>query len=230
MGKQYLNGVVYGGVTITGDEKLSFSVDYSTVLFSNYVTTWDASLTYTATQDCIAYVATKSDGSSSVLIYVNGNIAFDAGSATDRQTVTIFLKKGDVISKRVLSGSNSILVKYDIYPIIYKALHEYSTDEKVIGTWFGETLYEKSINTNFGSGEVRKLIDYTSSNVKHLIDVNGYIVSSDNCGIPIGSNNSLYFDGSDDNCKTGIYVKRGESSYWGTNPSIYVTIQYTKTS
>lgn len=116
------NGSKFVNVDQSGGGGGSINVDYSTAnkLYSGSTTSWSTPLTYTATQNCIAYVRLKSDGSSGLTLTINGDTVYNTavtGQNNTSQSAIFFLKTGDVLSKRILSDPTSIYVGYDIYPM-----------------------------------------------------------------------------------------------------------------
>lgn len=113
------------------------------------------------------------------------------------------------------------------------AVH-YDGNEKVIGTWFGETLYEKTFHLSNKSISVGKNIIVSASDLSSLsIDkvigtVNGCITLSGGTyviNIPYGMGATSYATADYDSAE-GIRVWRGGSAF--TANDIYLTIQYTK--
>lgn len=106
------------------------------------------------------------------------------------------------------------------------AVH-YSEDEQVVGTWIdGSTLYEKTISTDFGSATT-KTINISSIGIANVISVEGFVVATDNRSVLIGYNDAgkVSYSGVKNN---EIVVVRQYDSTYGSNPSIFVTIRYTK--
>ena len=106
---------------------------------------------------------------------------------------------------------------------------DYSTEEKIIGTWIdGKPIYQKTLSVTMPSnGEIS--IDTTSLNIASLIDAKGWHESNVYGGlIPTPVNNGkacLVFY----NKNNGqIYLYNDFTNYGGRNG--YLTIQYTKTT
>lgn len=93
------------------------SADYSTALYSQSTSSWSAELTYTAPKYCVVDLRMKSDGYNWLEIYVNGNVVFSQVDNVERQH-TLFLKPGDILSKRVMSDSHTITVAYRIFEMV----------------------------------------------------------------------------------------------------------------
>ncbi|MBP5598187.1 MAG: hypothetical protein J6Y02_22660 [Pseudobutyrivibrio sp.] len=105
----------------------------------------------------------------------------------------------------------------------------YSTDEQIVGTWIdGSTIYEKTISTDFESSTT-KTINISSIGIVNVISIEGFVVATDNRSILIGYNDAgkVSYAGVKNN---EIVVVRQYNYSYGTNPSIFVTIRYTKSS
>lgn len=115
------------------------------------------------------------------------------------------------------------------------AVH-YDGNEKVIGTWFGETLYEKTFHLSNKSISVGKNIIVSTSDLSSLT-IDKVIGTVDGCitlsggtyiiNVPYGIGATSYVTADYDSAE-GIRVWRGGSAF--TANDIYLTIQYTKTS
>lgn len=113
----------------------------------------------------------------------------------------------------------------------------YSTDEKVVGKFFGKTLYSKTIiNHPLTSGE-QVFVDtgLQVSSIEHIFfdkSASFLIRNNGNVQCGIGSTGGFnfdtrYFSKTDGvNWKAGLYI--GESIY--QDSTVYVTICYTKTT
>lgn len=106
-------------------------------------------------------------------------------------------------------------------------LHEYSTEEKVVGKWIdGKTIYEKVIIIDNPTSGVDVLYSHSISNFNHVININ--VVYITNGGIeysePIYLNSNYARSCAIDSTKLYITTKGGNYT------QLYVTIQYTKTT
>lgn len=146
---------------------------------------------------------------------ITHKIYLGSGESTDYQAITIrYTKTTDVAGSGKLTPTAMPTVHYD-------------GNEKVIGTWFGETLYEKVISLTSGiaigsyghislpaNSIVRGLDGYAYRNSHASVDrFNGFINSGD-----------LYAS-----------IRSGQIEYWISNifspvEEITFTIQYTKTT
>ena len=111
----------------------------------------------------------------------------------------------------------------------YQALHEYSTNEKVVGKWItGKPLYEKTINTG------TLIMDNNWHSIAHNISNLGIII--DLRGIAIPNSGEFYQLGLyRPYTNTGImlYADSNDVGYMNTYDTIedsYMTLQYTKTT
>lgn len=239
MSRLMLNGLPYG-CNLANVEPYSFSVDYSNgALFNQTVTTWPATLEYTATKDCVAWVFGQSDGASNVNIYVNGIQIYQFAPAdrSFKQCITVFLKRGDTISKRTLTDSTTIYVRYLIYPVKQQSLHDYSTSEHVVATWIdGKPVYEKTFSastpvvTTDGT-YASKHTDITSLNVETVVD---YDIMMYNASLSqyvkiMYLNNSNYMvKGYVDIGNSRFTILCNASAF--SDKQTYVTLRYTKTT
>lgn len=100
-------------------------------------------------------------------------------------------------------------------------------NEKVIGTWFDETCYEKTINITVVSPY--STIDLSSLNIKDVVNFNGFAKDSNGNTIPlcysIGTG-SQYLLPSFEKGTSTLYVSMGSGLSGYSN--VYITIQYTK--
>lgn len=108
-------------------------------------------------------------------------------------------------------------------------LHEYSTEEKVIGKWIdGKPIYEKVINSGYllNSGTIS--IDVSSLNIDSFIQLRGMTFTDDKTQfrpITLGTsdNNAIRIDFSNNNIRIITW------SNWSAYNS-FIVIQYTKTT
>lgn len=108
-----------------------------------------------------------------------------------------------------------------------KAEH-YSTEEEVIGTWLGETLYRKVINLGNMPNNSSKAVAHGISNFKAPIQASGYMTNgTDNTLIPFCTvGNINYQIGLEFNStNVVIYAGMDRSAFTGV-----IFLEYTKTS
>ena len=226
------NGKIYPQGRTGGE----FQVDYTNLLFSQSTTSWSESVSYTAIVPCIAYCRYYGDGSTNMRPILNGTTLneFEALGQTNQRDVAFILKKGDTLAKRVEIGqSRSIYFSMNVYPIFGGMVGgdskiNYSTNEQVIGTWIdGKPLYQKTftqqLSGNSGS------IDISSLNAESAFIVNGYY-DADITKLDLNEiiNTSLY---TYTHINTGSqYLNIDCLNNVSANSTIYITIQYTKTT
>ena len=107
--------------------------------------------------------------------------------------------------------------------------HHYDGNEKVVGTWFGETLYEKTINTTVTPPY--SSIDLSSLNIDEVIGFEGCAKSSGGDSIPIGysvASGNQYLVASFKKATSTLYISLGSGLSDYNN--VFLTIRYTKTS
>ena len=107
----------------------------------------------------------------------------------------------------------------------------YDGNEKIIGTWFGETLYEKTIDFGMLPNSDTKTISHGISNLKRIINIYGYAYrSSDQLEIP------LPFIGKTTTNDISVFVSATNGIEVTTRSDrtafleSYITLQYTKSS
>ena len=108
-------------------------------------------------------------------------------------------------------------------------LHEYSTEEKVVGKWIdGKPIYEKVINSGYllNSGTIS--IDVSSLNIDSFIQLRGMTFTDDKTQfrpITLGTsdNNAIRIDFTNNNIRIITW------SNWSAYNS-FIVIQYTKTT
>lgn len=107
----------------------------------------------------------------------------------------------------------------------------YDENEKVIGTWFGETLYERTIYYDNASGITTTLQDdYEIATISNIVlrSAKGTMVNSTNghsYALPysVGSKGiTIVYKSNSSLCLRSV----GDT--WGNNWKFYITIQYTK--
>lgn len=108
----------------------------------------------------------------------------------------------------------------------------YDGNEKIIGTWFGETLYEKTfIVTSFTYEDWINAVDITSLNIDKCLKISGYVKRSDASGLYMSYNGS-YYENTTYNFIVRNYDKKIQYIINGYRDfsEMSITIQYTKTS
>ncbi len=149
------------------------------------------------------------------------------------------VKKTDIKTTLDENSTNN-----DVYggKAIFNAIKKnYSTDEKVVGTWVdGKPIYEKTIFssfTNYTVGEY-SFFNLPLDNVNITISIDGMVNYDSNYPVPVnyhfedssGNNMQLiatYYHRNTSSIKTLVYMA---SSTVYTNANYFVTIRYTKTT
>lgn len=204
-------------------------VDTSNVIASG---TYSASspLSYTATEDCFAYVLTLvSDRNAEVKIYIDGeqvSIKFSNNASQDtiQDSFTCYLKKGQVLSATTSRTDNSSV--YKIYGIQTGTTHSkfqpviYSLEEREIGVWTdGKPLYQKSyigLNVEIINASTWYDTGLSASGVDRFVA--GEMIDINNQSYPV----NVAFMSS--NTKIGI------SCGMANRTGVILTIRYTKTT
>ena len=106
--------------------------------------------------------------------------------------------------------------------------HHYSETEQVVGTWIdGKPVYEKTFSATFSTSATELVISLVA-NIHKIINVTGFLIPSDTPTntVAIGSNGLDMY-----NCNAwSCTIKRGGGDWWGTSPTVYVIIRYTKST
>lgn len=127
--------------------------------------------------------------------------------------------------------------------------HHYDGNEKIIGTWFGETLYERTLNIGSISSTNDGYVigDKATLKIKDCVELYGkctYEANGEKQTIPLPNyNNSAYYirvyyesdlgimlDMPSLNGKAGIWFEYSNDAFQYYNNDIYITIRYTKTT
>ena len=120
---------------------------------------------------------------------------------------------------------------------------QYDDTERVIGTFFGKTLYQKTFHDYYASGVTVLTIQFNIQNLGNIIRLDGVLMQSNSTTtyndtqnvlfgiVPPASQNILTVEsalGYGIYDSTGIKLTRSNVNAYGTNPHVFVTIQYTK--
>lgn len=136
-----------------------------------------------------------------------------------------------ISNRNVYSGKNAyVTIKYTKSTdsaISIGDANDYSTEEKIIGTWIdGKPLYQKTLTGSYGQNTN---FDLNITNADKVIIKRAGIILSTGEYIPHGAytnvDNYLSFFITSDKARCGV---RSSPSYY--NSTYYVTIQYTKTT
>ena len=113
------------------------------------------------------------------------------------------------------------------YSIKQKKANIIDSNEKVIGTWFDETCYEKTINITVVPPY--STINLSSLNIKDVVGFRGIAKDSNGNTIPLGystATNSQYLIPSFEKATSTLYISMGSGLSGYSN--VFVTIQYVK--
>lgn len=114
--------------------------------------------------------------------------------------------------------------------------HDYSTSEKVIGTWVdGKPIYQKTIEVNNPSSQGSATVNHNISNLDLVIDMKGFGIRNDYCmPFPTGATTTSVLDWAtmlNGVNKTEIFYTIGiNNSGANAMSKVYFTLQYTKTT
>lgn len=110
----------------------------------------------------------------------------------------------------------------------------YSTTERVVGSWMGKPLYQKTVNTGIFPDNASKNVAHGISNIDKVVSIEGYVLNtSDITFSPVRLLNDFYPDVntlvSVDATNIRISCRKNNNGSSGWTES-YVTLQYTKTT
>ena len=157
--------------------------NYLTYDLNKIITTIGASKIqeYTAENDCFIFVPIlANNGTSNIYIdnIIIANLYNDSGNVTV-SFPAIFLERGKTIRVERVGNESWMWHDLTVYGIkeIESNLHEYSTEEKVVGKWIdGKPIYEKVISgTIIGSpSDWIDFYDCTELNIDTMIEIKGF--------------------------------------------------------
>lgn len=128
----------------------------------------------------------------------------------------------DLQANDVLKYNGSVWINSD-------NLHEYSTEEKVVGKWIdGKAIYEKVINSGYLPNASHISINVLNLNIDSIIQLKGMSFTDDKLNhrpITLGTSdsNSIRIDFTNNNIR--IFTWNNWSTY-----NSFIIIQYTKTT
>jgi hypothetical protein len=181
---------------------------------------------YKATSDTTQYPMSISDYDSMV--------ASAVGYISNANTYTAEVGAASLVTSRPTNTSVLFCIAYkDIYS---NPMNDYSTDEKVVGTWInGEPLYQKTLQITMPSAN-ESSISTGVENGNHARIVDGFIEQTGSSGGNY-SFPAMFDSGSPLTTKVLIQVTvNGSNLYVYSNfdktdgKTAYITIQYTKTT
>ena len=184
---------------------------------------------YTATEDCFVGVSTGKVSNKDIKIYIDNRDVHNYGTGWTFDSIRDYIpvKKGQTYKITNL-GNYASYVVLGIQQGSQVVKYNYSTEEQIVGTWFGEILYQKTIvltNESFDNSGYYQ-IDLATLGIKNCFPDNTHsfylfqtyermfesMVQESNSDFT--TNNYLYLKGASNR----------------TIETAYVTIQYTKSS
>ena len=220
-----------GNLLFDGKEINSGSSGCSNMVdFDNVITTISAAkrIEYTATENCYLYKRTVATGThGNEKFSINGKsigIIIYTTSGTVGAYALIPLKKDDTIVIENTSDETWAWQPVTIYGVVKEnILHEYSTEEKVVGKWIdGKPIYEKTYVLNDINLSTGNNIFDTIENAK-IINSKGII---NNFSIPYADGGG-YVMCIQSNNEIGLWTNNG---FYNQTVNIILTIQYIKTT
>lgn len=166
-------------------------------------------------------------------LYVNGKSIRGTRTSGWSSTITLPIRKGDVVYVQdPLSGDQSMFYPFAeniVQPI--KGGEEYSTDEKVIGTWIdGKKLYRKVLTLDISTSGGHN-INVASLNISQLTLIRGIFNDTQyNYMFPVpdyGDDDTRFYL-SYAMTEKNVHYETG--ARYGINGKLIVTIEYTKTT
>lgn len=110
-------------------------------------------------------------------------------------------------------------------PVEYASPNDYSTSEKIVGTWIdGKPLYQKVVSCGTSIGT----INHNIANIDKVVDASGvgFDATGGGYNIPFAGDNWIQCYGT----RTRIDLQSKAASSWNLSGGIYITLKYTKTS
>lgn len=105
------------------------------------------------------------------------------------------------------------------------ALHDYSSDEQLVGFWFDKPRYEKTFDIGNLPNSTTKLVPHNISDIDKIVSITGFCDNGNGLyfGLPTVSSShiAIYVDGANINIQT---------TSDRTEFSGFVTLQYTKST
>ena len=178
----------------------------------------------------------RADGNIHTILHVNanqndGSVAFSVMITQDSSTgVSLIVKSLGTLSTTATAYCTIQYTKTTDSAISIGNDTDYSTDEKIIGTWVdGKPLYQKTYNFTTPTGASGIIVPADSS-IADIINMTGGIISNDKRFVPINwaYDTSRIVSTWRDGASGAIYMKCSGSGERGLNA--YITIQYTKST
>ena len=182
---------------------------------------------YTAIEDCYIRIYVMGKSEKTTTINVNSKAVSNAYFASNdgSQTISLYLKKGQILS---ISSEGYWNINYTVYGIqtgskVIK--YNYSTSEHIVGTWVnGKPIYERSINLaqfdiTLNDNEWQNLMAIPNADFLCGAEVSGQSPNTTHI-VRFWIDNG-YLKGAS---KTSIYLPNF------SNSGVYATIRYTKST
>lgn len=234
-------------VNISGGGGGSFfgcAIDENNKLFEGTINNFNQSLSYTATEDGIALCWYKGSVGTWQFLLVNGVMLRLGGNGTDQPvSYSVPIRKGDVVSARYVSGSESCYFWLSVYgikqgtsgifaPVIY------SDTERKIGIWRdNKPLYQKTIEISQIPNQNTQTIAHGIANVDRIVDIKGICYARTDIDpnyastpLPRIQDNSTTANLGVDANRTNIVLKGRGTDFASIYAKVTVTLQYTKTT
>ena len=223
MGQLRKNGIIYGGGNVNA---LGMFIDTDNEIASGTYSS-SSPLSYTATEDCFAYVHVIMDvRNAEVKVYIDGEqVYIGFSNNTDLDTIqdafTCYLKKGQVLTATTTRTDNAS--EYKIYGIQtgtenLPEYHKYSTDERIVGEWIdGKAIYEKTFD--LGSDLIVAYNSWTTLGI--TLNADKIIETKATASVGSFQGNILMYSDS------GTWKGQSQRNSEGSNVR-YLTIRYTK--
>ena len=210
--------VVYGGI------------DTSNVIYE--LTSSVEGTEWVATEDCYFIGEFIGGNNNSSNFYIDGVsvITNYSNSAIISNYFPILVLKGQTVKYKAMSSDFIRTGKFYGIKKSENILHEYSTEEKVVGKWIdGKPLYEKTVY--FGSGTLsnKASVSFENMNIDKIMVISGTFEDTidGQLSIPVSLDGTLH---------VGFYCNRRgilltfSGAFNGRISNAYAIIQYTKTT
>lgn len=222
--------LLFDGKEISGSE--SSKVVYGGIDVNNVIYELTSSVEgaeWVATEDCYFIGSLVGGNDNASTYYIDGVVV---GSQYSSSTIIscyfpILLLKGQTIKCKAMDSSYIRTVKFYGVKKSENILHEYSTEEKVVGKWIdGKPIYEKTFSSITITNNTDNFVsdNFGDKALRHFqIDFNGIsnnLTSSNNYSdtLFINTSNQLMY-----------YISR-TGSWWNGLNTANITVQYTKTT
>lgn len=209
-----------------GSSQIAYGgIDTSNVIYE--LTSSVEGTEWVATEDCY-FIGELVASNNTASLWIDGvQVAVNFDTSTSSIYFPIFILKGQTI--KYFAVSNNLIRTGKLYGLkkSENILHEYSTEEKVVGKWIdGKPLYEKTFSSITITNNADNFVsdDFGDKTIRHFqIDFNGIsnnLTSSNNYSdtLFINTSNQLMY-----------YLSRSDTWWNGLNTAD-ITVQYTKTT